>query len=189
MIVNFVLTGSTPLLMHADDVEAADELKLWRDDKANKEASVAGDDRSPPWTWQTYLYTDGEHVSMPSENLMASLRAAAAKIPVPKGAGSRAGETFKKMSQFGLIIATDHCRFVDGERQFAVADIHKLKNKSFSAQKEGVRSLGFDLSIKRAAVTTKKHVRVPAQVRSLEGRRRGPRLGAQDYLRGPERDV
>lgn len=160
LVVNFVLNGKTPLLMKWDNVEEADDLKRWRDDPENRKASVAGDDRSPPWTWQSCLYNDGTHVAMPSENLMAGLRAAGAKIYVPKAPGVRAGETFKKMSQSGLIITSDYCRFSADGRQFAMADIHKIKGLPFAEQKQRVQAFGFDLSVKRAAVERKKHVRV-----------------------------
>ena len=36
MNVNFELTGLMPLIMHQDDVEAADTLSEWRKDPANK---------------------------------------------------------------------------------------------------------------------------------------------------------
>lgn len=55
---SFELTGTTPLLMHADDVDAADALIEWRQKPDNKNISKPGDDRSPPWAWQTYLYRD-----------------------------------------------------------------------------------------------------------------------------------
>ena len=92
MKVAFELTGEMPLLMHSDDVEAADELKEWRKDPANKDLSVAGDDRSPAWTWQTYLYSDGEHVTIPGANLMVNLRTAATQIILKKQ------KTFKELS-------------------------------------------------------------------------------------------
>jgi len=63
----FELTGFMPLLMHADNIEGSDELTEWRKLPANKGLSVPGDDRSPGWTWQTYLYHDGEHVVMPAD--------------------------------------------------------------------------------------------------------------------------
>src|SRR3954447_9876381 len=92
----FTLTGQTPILFHADDVMATDELKAWQKDPKNKGISVAGDDRSPPWTWQYYLYTDRTNISDPAENVMACLRKSAARIPLPKGKG-----TFKELSQCG----------------------------------------------------------------------------------------
>jgi len=46
MEYKFKLTGATPLLVHADDVEKADLLKAWRKNPENKNLSVPGDDRS-----------------------------------------------------------------------------------------------------------------------------------------------
>ena len=53
--VAFELVGEMPLLMHWDNIEGGDTLKEWRQDPKNKNQSVPGDDRSPSWTWQTYL--------------------------------------------------------------------------------------------------------------------------------------
>jgi hypothetical protein len=162
MRARWTLTGVTPLLMHADDVEAADELTAWRKDPKNKSLSVAGDDRSPAWTWQTYLYSDGDKggasLAMPADNIMRCLCYAATKIPLSKGKG-----TFKQMSQSGILIDQDFCRFtVDGE-SIPLATIRKLKSLSFAEQKKAVQDLGFDLSVKRARVGSSKHVRVRAK--------------------------
>jgi len=70
--MSFELKGITPLLMHRDDVEAADEVKAWRADPKNKNISVPGDDRSPAWTWQIYCYSDGVHLAYPQENIMVA---------------------------------------------------------------------------------------------------------------------
>jgi hypothetical protein len=43
------MTGTQPLLLHADDIEWADRMSAWKDDPANKKTSKAGDDRSPAW--------------------------------------------------------------------------------------------------------------------------------------------
>jgi hypothetical protein len=144
MEYEFTLTGTMPLLMHADDVMASDELTEWRRDHRNKSISVPGDDRSPPWTWQTYLYHDGEHLAMPQENIMAALRFAGAKIP------AKGKATFKSMSQSGLLIGSDLCVFTNNDERVAVADIHALRDEKFSVQKDRCKALGFDLSVKRA---------------------------------------
>lgn len=79
-------TGLTPLLMHSDDVEWSDSIKAWRDDPANKRFKVAGDDRSPAWTWIGYLWHDGTVVGIPAEEPAAAAPAAdeapAAEKPV-----------------------------------------------------------------------------------------------------------
>lgn len=155
----FKLTGRMPLLMHADDVLAADELTKWRKSAENKAISVAGDDRSPAWTWTRYLYSDGEHVTMPQENLMAALGKAGAAIPAAKGKGS-----FKAASQSGLYPSSEFFEFRTNDgRQVSMADIGSISGLTFSEQMAAVKKLGFDLLVKRATVGSSKHVRVRAR--------------------------
>jgi hypothetical protein len=155
MKAEFILTGEMPLLMHPDDVEASDSLRAWRQDPANKNASVAGDDRSPAWTWQTNLYSDGEFVTVPSANLMVAMRQAGSQMILKKQ------KTYKEISQSGLLIPTEYLHFsLDGTRQIAIADCHKLRDFPFSKQADAVRAMGFRLFVKRAKIGTSKHVRV-----------------------------
>lgn len=154
MDYDFQLNGVMPLLMHADDVLAADDLGAWRKDPKNKSISVPGDDRSPPWTWQTYLYHDGEHLAMPQECLMAALRYGAAKIT------HKGQTTFKSMSQSGLLIGSDFGEFLCNDEPVSLAKVLAFRDEPFSRHMQGARDLGFDLSVKRAKVGTAKHVRV-----------------------------
>jgi hypothetical protein len=154
MDYDFILNGATPFLMHADDVMAGDTLMEWRKSPKNKSISVPGDDRSPTWTWQTYLYSDGENISLPQECLMAALRFAGAKVQ------SKGKSTFKSMSQSGLMVTSDHCRFTNNGKQIRVADLLAFRDEPFAEHVARVRKLGFDLSIKRAKIGTSKHVRV-----------------------------
>ena len=87
MRIRFELTGIMPLIMHQDDVEASDLLNEWRKDPSNKNKSVAGDDRSPAWTWQTYLYSDGENVTLPAANLMVAIRQGSTQLILKKQKG------------------------------------------------------------------------------------------------------
>lgn len=160
MLVNFELTGVTPILMHADNVDAADEVKEWQKAKENKDASIKGDDRSPPWIWIKYLYTDGTHLALPQECLMACIRSAGSKINIPS---SKRSETFKKLSQSGLMTDSEYCRFLSNGKQVPIKDIYKFKDKTFSEHKKAVAAMGFDLSVKRAKVGQAKHVRVRAK--------------------------
>ncbi len=98
MFYEFQLDGLTPLLVHADDVEASDRLQEWRKAPENKSLSTPGDDRSPPWTWQTYLYTDGTHLTVPSDNVMVALREAGCEITLKRQT------TFKALTQSGLVM-------------------------------------------------------------------------------------
>lgn len=150
----FELTGQMPLLMHADDVQAADELMEWRKAPENKNVSKSGDDRSPAWTWMTYLYADGERVAMPADNIMVSLRQAGANL-ILKGQ-----KTFKALSQSGLIISSVHCDFMADDKPVELTEIQKIRELPFAKQAEAVRDLGFSLFVKRAKIGQSKHVRV-----------------------------
>lgn len=161
MTYSFVLTGRMPALIHHDDVEQADELTRWRKDKKNKELSKAGDDRSPPWTWQTYLYHDGKTLVVPQENIMRCLGKAGTRIPKPNSRG-----TFKELSQSALMIPNEYCEFHSNGRPVPLKPIADLAGLPFAEQAAGVKRLGFELKVKRAAVGQSKHVRVRAMFRS-----------------------
>lgn len=152
--IEFTLTGEMPLLMHQDDVELADELEAWRKDPAHKNISKAGDDRSPAWTWQTYCYSDGEHLAIPSANIMVCLRSAGTQMILKKQ------KTFKELTQSGLLITSEFCEFTVGGKQIAVSDLEDMREKDFKAQANECRKHGFRLFVKRARVGSSKHVRV-----------------------------
>jgi hypothetical protein len=154
MKVAFELTGTMPLLMHADLVEEADKLEAWRKAPENKNVSKPGDDRSPPWTWQSYLYTDGEHVVMPQDNLMVCLRMAATQLILKKQ------KTFKEISQSGMVMNSEYLTFRNAGKQIAVADLLAIRELPFQSQADAARDLGFRLWIKRARVGQAKHIRV-----------------------------
>lgn len=157
MKFEFVLTGQMPILFHADDIVAADALKEWRENPENANQSIRGDDRSPPWTWMTYLYSDGEFLSIPGDNLMAALRWAGAKLILKKTT------TYKVLSQSGLVLASEYIDFSGPLGPVKMADIDNLKSMSFSEQSRAVQDLGFSLFVKRAKVEKKKHARVRAR--------------------------
>lgn len=158
MQVKFKLTGRTPLLMHSDSIEASEEVKAWQKDPANKGLSVAGDDRSPAWTWQGYLYSDGEHVAVPASNIMVCLRQAGVQIPLGKGSK---GKTLKEATQSCMYIDEEFCRFESNGRQIPVAPILSMRADgiSFEEQSDAVRGLGFRLYLKRARIGQSKHIR------------------------------
>lgn len=151
---SFRLVGHMPLLMHADDIWQADELVEWRKAPGNKNQSKAGDDRSPAWTWQTYLYHDGESVVMPAANIMVSLRTAGTQI-ILKGK-----KTYKELTQSGLLIDAEYCRFLCGGEEIPMAKINAMRDSSFTDQCKAVQKLGFNLFAKRARVGQSKHIRV-----------------------------
>lgn len=151
---NFKLVGHQPQLMHADDIDAADELSEWRKAPENKNQSRAGDDRSPPWTWQTYLYHDGEHIAMPSANIMVALRTAGTQLILKKQ------KTYKELTQSGLAIMSEYCRFMVGGKPLPLSKIQALRGLSFAEQSKAVQKMGFSLYAKRAKVGQSKHIRV-----------------------------
>lgn len=152
---SFELTGTQPLLMHNDSVLAADTLEAWRKDPANKRRSKAGDDRSPSWTWLTYLYVDGGQVVIPRENLIAMLIKGGASFKVGR-MGTLKGETAASVffeSSYPLLVNGDAVQF---------SDLRALNDDAvpFSKHMDSVRDLGFALDVRRATVGTSKHVRV-----------------------------
>lgn len=151
------LTGMTPLLMHADNIEECDRLTAWRKDSANKRNSTPGDDRSPAWTWQTYLYHDGTHLAMPAENFAACVRTAAAKISM------KGQKSYKEISQSGMFVSKPSPQFLafySNGKQIKLADILKIDAPDFTDHWAATRKLGFDLLAKRAKVGQAKHIRV-----------------------------
>lgn len=166
MNYRFELTGVTPILFHADDVEAADELGKWRKDPAHKNISVPGDDRSPAWTWITYLHHDGEHLAVPADVIMAALRFAGGQI-IMKGQ-----KTFKAASQSGLCVLDEFCEFRGPKGRVAIADIHAFQDEPFAVHAQRVKDLGFRLFVKRGTIGKSKNIRVRARFEewSIRGR-------------------
>jgi len=157
----FTLKGMTPLLMHASDVEAASTLDEWRKAPGNKNVTVPGDDRSPGWTWQTYLYRDEAGViAMPADNVMVALRQAGAKMTLKRQT------TFKAITQSGLLLADETLEFANGGKQISAAEFVAVRDEKFTDQKKAVEKAGFELLIKRAKVGANKHVRVRPMFRS-----------------------
>lgn len=156
MKIKFELTGKMPLLMHNDNIEESDVLMAWRRNPANKGISVPGDDRSPAWTWQTYLYHDGENVCLPSANLSVALRQAGAQIIMKKQ------KTFKEASQSGMMIGSEFLPFRYGEdsRTLDMASVLSWRELTFNEQLEKVKEAGFRLFAKRATIGSSKNIRV-----------------------------
>ena len=154
MKFKFVLKGLSPLLVHADDVQLSDNVKAWQMDPVNKPLSVPGDDRSPAWTWQTYCYTDGEHLTVPADCLTACLIQAAAQVSL------KGKKTFKEAVACGLFLKDDHMPILIKGKPISARGVTALTDLTFAEQAEGAKKLGFDLYVKRAKVGQAKHVRV-----------------------------
>jgi hypothetical protein len=150
------LEGLSPLLMHRDNIAFSEKIRAWTHEPENKANSVSGDDRTPPWTWIGYVYHDGHHIGIDSDNLMTMLREGGAKVLTGKGK-----ETFKKQTQSGLMLDQQQfALFVDGH-QIRMDEIRPLiGNMDFKAHLDTAEMLGFELLVKRAKIKRAKHVRV-----------------------------
>lgn len=162
---HITITGTTPLLMHPDDIDWADKMEAWKSDPANKKGSKAGDDRSPAWRWIGNLYHDGTHVAMPCDNLMRCLMEGGAMVPVP---GGKNGKTFKAQTQSGMMVNEAYWPLmVDGGALIPIAEVHRLMEvEDFAEHKRAVEALGFELFVKRAKIGASKHIRVRPRFKS-----------------------
>lgn len=150
------LTGESPLLMHKDNITHGEAVRRWCKNPANKSASVAGDDRTPAWTWLGYCYHDGGRLVIDSDNLMTMLRDGGKKCPAATGKGS-----MKAATQAGIIIDEIGWPLTVEGREIAWKAIEPLMEvDDFTKHEETAKALGFELFVKRAKVGTSKHVRV-----------------------------
>ena len=153
------MTGTASLLLHHDNIEWADKMDAWKDDPKNKGKSKAGDDRTPAFRWIGNCYSDGEHLAVPTDNIMRSLMEGATMVPVP---GGRSGKTFKAQSQSGMLPDLPHWKLhtADG-LLIPIAEVEQLQNEpDFAKHLEAVEKMGFELNVKRARVQQAKHIRV-----------------------------
>lgn len=154
-LISFRLTGLSPLLMHRDDVDSADELSKWRKDPTNKSMSVAGDDRYPPWTWAAYLLHDADNLVMPHEYIAACVCKAAASVVRSKQ------KTFKDIIGSSFLQQGESCEFLVGGKPVPYTPLMTLSlEKDFQKQREKATKYGFELKVQRLRVGTSKHVRV-----------------------------
>lgn len=152
------LTGKTPLLMHADNIDWADQMDAWKANPANKKGSKAGDDRSPAFRWLGGLYHDGTHVALPNDNLMRCFMEGGAMVPVP---GGRSGKTFKAQTQSGMLVDGSHWPVRVNGQAIPVGPLLALQSeKDFAVHRDAVTKHGFTLHVKRAKIGQSKHVRV-----------------------------
>lgn len=153
------LKGSTPLLMHNDNIAWADKMDEWKSKPKSKKGSRAGDDRSPAFRWIGCLYHDDQVLGIPRDSLMACFREGGTLVPVP---GGKHGKSFKAQSQTGLFVEDAYWPLlINGTTPVPVAPIRALEEEpSFAAHQEAAESLGFTLHLKRAKVGMTKHVRV-----------------------------
>lgn len=153
------LEGLTPLLMHWDNIEWADEMDAWKADPHNKKSSKAGDDRSPAFRWIGSVYHDGEVVCVASDNLSRCFMEGGVMVPVP---GGRSGKTFKAQTQSGMKVDEMHVPLrINGGGTIPWKPIEALtEESSFPVHMEAVKKMGFRLFMKRARIGASKHIRV-----------------------------
>jgi hypothetical protein len=152
------LTGLSDLIMHWDNIDWAEQMRLWREDPANKSASKAGDDRSPACTWLGSMYHDGTQVCIPSDNLMRCLMEGGAQVVVP---GGKMGKTFKAQSQSGELIVEEYWPLLVNGRTIPVEPLLALTRETdFVRHCDVAKQAGFRLFTKRARIGAAKHVRV-----------------------------
>lgn len=153
------LTGQSGILIHADNIDWADQMKEWSDDPANKANSKAGDDRTPPWRWLGCLNFDDAAngiVTMPSEYIMSCIMGGAAQVPTGKGK-----TTFKSLSQSGLLCSDFHWPLLVQGKELSMKTIRACRElKTFKEQCARAEELGFSLFVKRAKIGQAKHIRV-----------------------------
>ena len=149
-----ILEGETPLLMHRDNIQFSERVRAWQQE--NRSLSVAGDDRTPAWSWIGSLYDDGEYVGMNADNMMTMLREGGAKVPT----GAK-NETYKRQTQSGIVLEEICPPLLVNGKRLEMAPISALLDEDdFATHVEAVREMGFDLLVKRAKVGTSKHIRV-----------------------------
>jgi hypothetical protein len=157
--VKIELTGKMPLLMHADNIEWADQMEEWKNDPGNTAKSKAGDDRTPPYRWIGCLNYDDPKtgkVSVPSEYVMRCFMDGAAQVPTGKGR-----TTFKSQSQSGMVSTEFHWAFRNNGKPIQMAAIQELMRlKTFREHQAKVQALGFQLFMKRVKIGASKHIRV-----------------------------
>ena len=155
------LKGESPLLMHKDNIEFGERIKKWQKDPKNKDLSVAGDDRSPAWTWLSYCYHDGNELVVDVDNIMAMLRIAGSKVKHPNGKG-----TLKVLTQCGIIAEGLGWKFEVNGKTIPWGPLAKLEGEiDFDKHIAMAEKLGFKLFMKRAMISSgfgkgSKHVRI-----------------------------
>lgn len=150
------LTGETPLLHHADDIGWRDFLKAWLAEPDNKKASVAGDDRTPAFTWIGSLYQERGMAVIPADNLMTMLREGGAKCPT-----GRKQETYKRLTQSGMLVDQSAWVICADDKPISLDGLEALKTETdFQKHSEWARARGFELFVKSAKIQRSKHIRV-----------------------------
>lgn len=162
------LTGTTPLICHADNLAFSEKIRAWQKDPANKELSQAGDDRSPAWTWIGYAYHDDKYLTMSADNLATCIREGGAKVPTGNKKGDK---SYKKLSQSGIVMDMPEYELTIDGKHIPLEPIRALiGDNDFFHHIKVAEELGFELFVKRAKVQMSKHVRVRPLFRNWQVR-------------------
>lgn len=152
---SITIRGERDLLLHHDNLDFVERVKAWQKDPANRNKSVAGDDRSPAWTWIGCLYHDAYQLVIPADNLMTVIREGAKRVSTGKRG------TFKSQSQSGILINEESWPLFVNGKTVAWNEIAALgTEESFEAHQKFAVDHGFELFVKRAKIGQAKHVRV-----------------------------
>lgn len=151
------LTGKTPLLMHNDNIEWADQMERWKADPKNTATGKAGDDRSPAHRWLGCLYHDDARFVVPSDNFMRALMEGGSLVPTGKGK-----KTYKAQTQSGTLPGQLFWPLLVEGEEIPTAPFFALMEKGagFDAYQALAAEHRFMLYVKRARVGNAKHVRV-----------------------------
>lgn len=150
------ITGISDLLMHKDNIVWSESVRKWQKDPRNKSISVAGDDRSPAWTWMGYTYNQNGLICIESDNLMSMFRDAGKKIP-----GEKKNSSLKAITQSGIIVDQVAWPLLVNGKCVKWTEFDDLEgNNDFSEHEERAHKYGFKLFVKRAKVGQQKHIRV-----------------------------
>jgi hypothetical protein len=154
-----ILEGLTPLLMHWDNIEWADQMEEWKKDPKNKANSKAGDDRSPAYRWIGSVYHDGKQICIASDNLSTCMMEGGMLVPT---GSTRGAKTFKAQTQSGMKVDDMFIPLIVDGKSIPWAPIETLMGKNkFTDHLEATKKLGFRLFTKRAKINGKtKHIRV-----------------------------
>lgn len=153
---SFEITGSTPLIMHADNIPWADQMTEWKKKSKDAKSSPAGDDRHPAYRWIGCLCNNGVHVGIPSNYMTTCLMKAASRVST----GSR-NKTFKTESVAMMGFNDELFPIVTKAGEVRWEDVVPMVNEpEFSEHQSFASKHGFELHICRASVGASKHIRV-----------------------------
>lgn len=159
------LTGVNDILLHKDNIQWGERVKIWSKEPANKAVSVAGDDRSPAWTWLGCCYDEigKDYMVIDADCIMSMLRDGGKKCPAPNGKGS-----MKAQTQSGIIMLEIAWPLLTNGKEINLKSLmNGLHNElDFSKHEESAKAEGFELFVKRAKIGANKHVRVRPRIRN-----------------------